>query len=313
VTESAPSFLPDGRTRLLGIVGDPIGHSLSPRLHTAVLRRLGRNFVYVPFPVPEPRLEQFVLNASSFGVAGFNVTTPYKERVACWVRPLDAETERTGMVNTVRCGGVAEGYSTDGAGILSFLRAAGLGGQPFGVLGFGATARSLAARALADGAPLACVVSSRPAETAARLQRWGGSVPVVSWTEPAGLGAEMDPSAAGEAAAEAAGAGRGDRPGAAVRKVGVWVSTLPPDAAPLPAWLGAARGPDTVLCDLNYGPDRTALAEQARAFGWRACDGLGPLCHQGALSLGFWLGEEVPVELFRRALGRSLRSLRPAR
>lgn len=285
---------PDGRTRLLGIVGDPLDHSLSPRLHSEVLRRMDRNLIYVPFPVSRRRLPSFVREAGSFGVLGFNVTTPYKEAVARYVRPADRETRRTGVVNTVSYGeGSAIGQGTDGAGILGFLRTAGLRDEPFGLLGFGATGRSLVWRSFAEEAPLAVLVTRRPEQAAQRCRKWGGGVEVVSWN----------------ALRRGTSAGFQARVG---RLPGLWVSTLPPAAPPPDDFWTVARA-GGILCDLNYGSGRTTVMERARAAGWRATDGLGPLCHQAALALEIWLGVEVPVRLFHQALGRTARSLRPER
>ncbi|MBK8231263.1 MAG: hypothetical protein IPK72_11870 [Candidatus Eisenbacteria bacterium] len=89
--------------------GDPLEHSLSPALHSAVLRRLDRNLLYVPLPVPEARLATFLREAGSMGIVGVNVTTPYKELVARRVTARDLETRRTRMVNTVTFTGARRG------------------------------------------------------------------------------------------------------------------------------------------------------------------------------------------------------------
>ncbi len=276
-------FLPDGRTRLLGIIGDPIEHSLSPALHTSVLRLLDRNLIYVPFPVSEERLGGFLREAPAMGVIGLNVTTPFKQTVVRHVRPSDIETARTGVINTIRFGAEsAEGLCTDGAGILNWLRERRLSRRPFGVLGFGATARSVVHRALAEAQPLAAIVTRRPEETTRALARWSYATRVVGWSDAAS--ARSLPS--------------------------LWISTLPPDAAPEEAFWRALP-PRSVLLDLNYGRGRTGVADAARFHGVRAAGGLGPLCHQAALSLSVWLGSSVPVRLFYEVSGAVPDSLRP--
>jgi shikimate dehydrogenase len=241
--------------------------------------------IYLPFPVSEDRLPAFLALAPRLGVRGLNVTTPYKEAVARLVQPMDEETRQAGMVNTVCFPDPApRGCGTDGAGILDYLRGAGLAGEAYGVLGFGSTARSLAYRGWATGHPPQVVVTRRPAEVRSVLESWGaGTVAVADWS---GLGP------------------------ASPR---LWVSTLRPEVPALPAEFWAAGGNAGVLLDMNYGPDRTTRMAEARTRGWRAADGLGPLCRQAALSLSLWLGEEVPARLFFRALGRTERSLRPER
>jgi shikimate dehydrogenase len=308
-------------------VGRPLEHSLSPTLQTAVLRALDRNLIYLPLPVSEDRLPALLSEASGLGILGFNVTTPYKEAVARLVRPLDEETARTGVVNTVVVGeGGPAGCGTDGAGILRYLQTAGLGDAPYGVLGFGATARSLIHRGWQDGHPPAMIVTRRPDAVRAALASWreawgeGGSrvpgdgrsaagerigpaeriwpterIAVMDWSdlavEPGGVGAKT----------------------ASIPRPGVWVSTLPPEVPALPDRFWACAEPGAVLLDLNYGVGRTVRMEEARVHGWSSADGLGPLCCQAALSLSLWLGEDVPAGMYVRALGRTERSLRPGR
>lgn len=336
---SRPRWLPDGRTRILGIVGRPLEHSLSPTLQTAVLRALDRNLIYLPLPVSEDRLPALLSEAPGLGILGFNVTTPYKETVARLVRPLDEETARIGMVNTVVITeGGPTGCGTDGAGILGYLRIAGLGGAPYGVIGFGATSRSLTYRGWRDGHPPSVIVTRRPDAAREVLASWGearreanlragvcarsarfGRTGPIKQVEPA----EQTESAEQIEAAEGITVTSWDDLTAATEKGGaevpssrhpdVWVSTLRPDAAALPesfwAWAGAGK----VLLDMNYGVDRTARRDEARVRGWRAADGLGPLCCQAALSLSVWLGTDVPAGIYFRALGRTERSLRPGR
>jgi shikimate dehydrogenase len=327
-------WLPNGRTRILGIVGRPLEHSLSPTIHTAVLRALDRNLIYLPLPVSEDRLPGLLAEAPGLGILGFNVTTPYKETVARLVRPLDEETASTGMVNTVVIaeGGPA-GCGTDGAGILRYLQIAGLGGVPYGVLGFGASARSLTHRGWLDGHAPAVIVTRRPDEVRAVLASWSEAQSVrgmrVAGDErstlperngPPERSGQAERSGPAERIAVTGWDGLGVETGQVGAKVAslprpdVWVSTLRPDIPTLPEQFWAWAGTGTVLLDLNYGFDRTVRMEEARMHGWWSADGLGPLCCQAALSLSLWLGEDVPVGMYVRALGgRTERSLRPGR
>jgi shikimate dehydrogenase len=330
VASPRPSrWLPDGRTRLLGIVGDPLAHSLSPALHTAVLRRLDRNLIYLPFPVTRNRLAGFLRRAPEMGILGLNVTTPYKDLAFRHVAAADAETRRTRMVNTLRCrGGRVVGFGTDGQGIVDWLEDAGLEDEAFGVLGFGATARSLVHRAWWRGRVPACVITRRPDAARRRLQGWASREPEPRRRAPArrSLGAPPPPRKARRARREPRQILRGAAPlvlGWAGLRAGsrlpqhppaprVWISTLPPGVR-LPVAFWRLMDRRSVLLDLNYGAGRTGLAEEARSRSLRAADGLGPLLHQAARSLSFWMAEPVPVELFRWAAGRSRRSLHPTR
>ncbi|MBD3162535.1 MAG: hypothetical protein GF346_09245, partial [Candidatus Eisenbacteria bacterium] len=153
----------DGRTRMLGLLGAPIGHSLSPRIQNHALQRLHENLVYLPFELAEEDLPAFLEIFPRMGGLGLNVTTPYKRRVGLLVRPGEDEVVATGIVNTVRfVGNEAIGHATDGRGLLSWMKANAISIPEGGLvlLGFGATARSIAYNlALHDGAT---VVTRRP-------------------------------------------------------------------------------------------------------------------------------------------------------
>jgi len=298
--------LPSGSTRLFGILGAPLEHSLSPAIHTAVLRSLGIDGIYLPVPIAALQIRSFFDLAPSLGFVGVNVTTPFKEAAFGHVRPHDRETVRTGMVNTVvfgkrsgrsRPGGAGSapadvrGFGTDGAGTLRWLQSYGAAGVTVGILGFGPTARSLVHRLWwKEPKRSVKVVTRRPAIVSGALASWpqsgrgtgrlvGGGPTVSGWDDlPEG--------------------------------VDIWVSTLPP-GTPLPEvfW---ARAKGSRLLDMNYGNARSDLLAEARQRGIPSADGLGPLLEQAALSLSFWLHEDIDPDRFRRALGVPARRLGPA-
>ncbi|MEZ4651290.1 MAG: hypothetical protein R3E97_21365 [Candidatus Eisenbacteria bacterium] len=186
----------------------------------------------------------------------------------------------------------AEG--TDGRGILGWLDDHGLGEEPFGVLGFGATARSLVHAAWQGGRPPAVVVTSRRGPVKRRLTGWGAE---------SGRGRLVG------AAPEVCAAERiGESRMCAARVPKVWISTWPPGALPPAEFWARLEGMNVVL-DLNYGDGRTTMADAARREGHRAADGLGPLLQQAARSLSVWLERPVEPELFRLAAGAPKRRL----
>lgn len=304
------AHLPNGRTRLLGIVGHPLAHSLSPEVHTAVLRRLERNLLYVPFEVSPDRLSSFLRRAGEWGIRGLNVTTPYKDRAFSVAHPVDDETRRTRMVNTlsygpvdgaIQEGGGPHGEGTDGRGILAWLGSLGLSGTPLVVLGFGATARSLVHRALQDDWTVAAIVSRQPEGARSALRAWRRDA------------ARADRSPLPSATPAVHGWNEIVRIGAAVRvredlaRPVVVISTLPPDAT-VPVRLVRALGSESVWIDMNYGPRARLAPKLSREGRWHA-DGLGPLLHQAAASLARWLDRPVEVRLFREAAGVPQRRL----
>jgi shikimate dehydrogenase len=271
----------DGHTRFLGLVGKPIGHTLSPRIQNHAIAKVGENLVYLPFEVEPGDLAGFLALFPRIGGAGLNVTTPYKADVAKQVRAGDSEVVLTGVVNTVvyREGRMI-GYATDGRGFAAWMKRARLrpGAGGVALLGFGATSRSLA-YCLGQAYPLT-IVTQRPQEVDAVLQTWyargwsGLPSRVIAWGDPV--------------------------PPQPLFVVG----SLPSEVGrslEVATWLGAVDPASTVV-DLNYGTGRTPLADQARDRGLTAHDGVGLLVHQAALSLSLWLEHEVAPQLLEDAL-----------
>jgi shikimate dehydrogenase len=271
----------DGGTRLLGVLGRGIRHSLSPRIQNHALGRLGENLVYLPFDLDEQDLAEFLRLFPRLGGVGLNVTTPYKVAAAAYASPGDEEVALTGVANTLSFHDAQPiAHATDGLGFRSWMTAVGVAPAPGGVLllGFGSAARSIAFR-LGPGHPLT-VVSRKPLAVESLLGNWGAR----GWP---GL-----PSHA---------IGWEDGPPSEPMLV---IGSLPAEAGrtrTLAAYLGGLD-PTGVLVDLNYGPGRTSLRDQARDRGMAAFDGLGLLVHQAALSLGIWLGHPVPPALLMEAL-----------
>lgn len=271
----------DGRTRLTGLVGSGIAHTLSPRIQNVALSRLGENAVYVPFDIAEEDLADLIRLFPRIGGIGLNVTTPHKVAAGRLVRSGETEVLHTGIVNTIAWrDGQAVGFSTDGRGFRSWMEIQrfrpGQGGIAF--LGFGAAARSLT-YVLAQEFP-ATIVSRSPDEAAAVIESWyakgwpGLPTRTRSWSDPP--------------------------PAHAVLAIG----GLPADFARSREVAGylAQIDPAGIVVDLNYGHGRTPLRDQARDRGLTTFDGLGLLVHQAALSLSIWLGRTIPPSLLEEGL-----------
>ncbi len=263
---------PSARSTVVGVIGDPIRHSLSPLLHNAAFDAMGLDWVSVAFEVGAADTAAALHGARALGLVGLSVTTPHKDGAAREVDERTPLAERLGSVNCVSVRrGRLFGDSTDGAGFLAALER-GSGFDPRDrrclVIGAGGAARAVVA-ALADaGADEVAVLNrGRPgAASAAALAGEAGRV-----AQPADLsGAEL--------VVHATPVGLGD-PGALHPLV---------DATLL--------GPGQTVVDLVYHPGRSALLVAAAAAGASVANGLGMLVHQAALSLEQWTGRPVPVE-----------------
>lgn len=158
--------IPNGTTRILAIIGHPVGHSLSPLLQNTALDACNLNYVYVPFDVHPDELGSAVAGLRSLGVEGFNVTIPHKTAVIKYLDQLDESAELAGAVNVVHnTGGKLVGYNTDGAGLLKSL-AEELGFIPGSgriiIIGAGGAARGAVAALCRAGASEIVIVNRSP-------------------------------------------------------------------------------------------------------------------------------------------------------
>ncbi|MGF1465847.1 MAG: shikimate dehydrogenase [Sandaracinaceae bacterium] len=276
-----------GRTRLYGVLGWPVAHSRSPRIHTAALAALGEDAAYLPLPVRPGSLEAALAGLLAVGADGLNVTLPHKEAALALVDEATPGAHAVGAVNTLsREGGRWVGSNTDGPGLLRALRREG--GDPARrrvlVRGAGGAARAAVAALGRAGVASLAVAARRPPE-AERLADGLGlavDVPVDAFGFDA-LRAAAD-GVALLVPATSATLGGGPEAEAFARSI------------PL-----EALSPRAAVVDLVYAPRRTALLRRAEARGIRAVDGLGMLVEQAALALEGWLGRPAPVAVMRVA------------
>jgi len=287
----------DGRTQLVGLIGWPVGHSLSPAMHNAAFDALGMNWRYVALPVAPGTVAEAVRGLAALGFRGANVTVPHKMDV---LKALDRSSDDAcalGAVNTVCVEDedgepVLVGHNTDHEGLIDALSVAGFdpAGEAAVVVGAGGVARATVHGLLRAGANRVTVLA-RSVDRAERLVRdfddgrlLAGQLTDEALVEVAGRGALL---------IHATPVGMG-----ANAERSIW-----PDGVPYPR--------ETVAYDLVYTPRRTKLLRQASASGALCLGGLGMLVAQGARSFELWTGRNAPVDVMKcaceEALGRAER------
>ena len=287
-----------GATRIVGVFGWPVRHTLSPPMHQAAFDALGLDWVYVPFAVRPERLAQAVGALGALGLAGVNVTIPHKEAVVGLADEVEPEARAIGAVNTLTVldDGRLHGMNTDADGFLESLRLDG-GIEPRGLtaalVGTGGAGRALAF-ALARGGVERLAMINRTVEKAERLaadlRAYGARCAV----EVVARGSAEERRTLAHSALLVNATSLGLRPG----------DPLPADPTPLPE---AAAVFDTV-----YTPLETPLLKAAQARGLRTIPGLGMLARQGARSFERWTGQRPDVALMIGVLKRELEGRRPA-
>jgi shikimate dehydrogenase len=276
---------PRGGTRVAGVIGDPVEHSLSPVLHNAAFAELGIDWIYVAFRVAAGQAAAAVEAMRTLDLAGLSVTMPHKADVARAVDRLAPVAAELGVVNTVcwsSSGMDSElvGESTDGAGFLDSLRG-DEGFDPAGracvVLGSGGAARSVAQSLAAAGAA-EVTVAGRSAEGAERCAALAGAA-----------GRPL-PVRGSKAASLANAIGSAD----------LVVNATPVGMlsdAQLPFGLdGDWLKPSHFVADLIYAPATTPLLAAARRAGAQCCNGIGMLIHQAGRQVELWTGRPAPLE-----------------
>lgn len=265
-----------GHTKVVGVIGSPVRHSLSPTIHNAAFEALQLDWVFTAFEVAPGRGDAAVEAMRTLGLEGLNVTMPHKAAVARTVDRLTPLAEALGAVNCVfRDGETLVGDNTDGAGFVAALReevAVDPAGLRCVVVGAGGAGRAVA-QALGHAGAAEVVIINRspePAQLAAVLAGGHGRV---------GTAADIP---AGELVVNATPLGM-------VTARDIHSSRLPVDATLL------HNG--QVVADLIYHPATTPLLEAARAAGAVAVNGVGMLVHQAALAFERWTGSAAPTQV----------------
>lgn len=266
----------DATTELVGLIGHPVRHSLSPALMNAAFREMGLDWAFVVCDVPEPGGSDAISGAAALGFRGLSVTMPHKATAATTVDDITPAAAALGAVNCVAIAdGHTTGHNTDGTGFVASMRAeAGrdVAGEVCAVVGAGGAARSII-RALADAQAREVLVLNRTA-TAARSA------------------ADVAPAVARVATvselADAALVVNATSLGMADLSDPSRVLSVPFDVDLL--------APGTLVADIVYHPRQTALLTAAAEKGLGTLGGLGMLVHQAAEALRIWTGEDPPID-----------------
>ncbi len=272
-----------GCTRLVGVIGNPVGHSLSPVMHNSSFAALGMDWVYVPLHTPQDQMEAAVRGLTALGFQGANVTVPYKEKVIPYLDGLSADAAAIGAVNTIVVSSVGQlmGHNTDWRGFLRSLERIDypLEGKRAVVIGVGGAARAVA-YALAD-AKCAVTFLARDPRRGECLAR-----DLAALFPDAKIGL-MPIQYAADVSAD------------------LIVNTTPVGMIPEPdfsPWPDATLPSCELIYDLIYNPKVTMLMKTAMAQGIRVENGMRMLVEQAAAAFELWTSIKAPVEVMADAV-----------
>jgi shikimate dehydrogenase len=279
-----------GKTQLLGVMGYPIKHSLSPVMHNAAINHLGLDYAYVPLAIEPQNLEQAVLGLRAIDWQGFNVTIPHKQAIMAHLTEISPIAQAVGAVNTVwRTAAGWGGGNTDITGFLAPLQQLG---WPWPnavaiVLGCGGAARAVVA-ALRELNCGEIWIVGRDVEKLAEFQAsWQNSplpvnLQISHWEKMEMLLAHAD---------------------LVVNCTPIGMTSQQGDS-PLSIDQIQKLPINAIVYDLIYHPRPTQFLKMASEHGCMAIDGLEMLIYQGAAALEIWSGQEAPVDVMRQAILR---------
>ena len=293
----------DGKTRILGVIGDPIEHTFSPAMHNAGLNELGLNYIYLPFHVKEDRLGECIQGAKAMGIKGLNVTIPHKTNVIKHLDDIDSVASMIGAVNTIQfnfdennessnqnneTSVTTKGFNTDGYGCVRAIKEkTSINNKKVTITGAGGAARAVAFQIASSGIDELSILNRNvsKAESLANdlrsnLGKAGIDIAVNS-CEIENLKRELDSS-------------------------DIFIDTTPigmyPNVDDKPIASADMLHEELVVNDIVYTPMETSLIKEALKANAKVVYGYKMLLYQGIRSFEIWLGRDAPVDVMEKAL-----------
>ncbi|WP_297983024.1 shikimate dehydrogenase [uncultured Methanobrevibacter sp.] len=283
----------DGKTNILGVIGDPIEHTFSPAMQNAGLNALALNYIYLPFHVLPQNLENAISGAKALGIKGLNVTIPHKQEVINFLDDIDSIAKMIGAVNTIDFSYddgsvIAKGYNTDAYGAVRAIEEkTSLNDKKVTITGAGGASRAVAFQ-IANSGIMELSILNRNYNKAKNLaddlknnlKEFDIDI-IINAYELDELKREISES-------------------------DVLVDTSPlgmyPNINQKPIASSDMLHEDLVVNDIVYTPMETSLIKEAKKAGCEVVYGYKMLLYQGVRSLEIWLGREAPVEEMEKAL-----------
>ncbi len=266
-------------TSLAAVIGDPVSHSLSPRLHNAAFAALGLDWTYVACPVPKGHGAEAIEDMRTLGLKGLSVTMPLKAEAALAVDTLSDTAQKLGVINCVRVEGERLiGENTDGVGFLDSVKSQmgiEVDGLRVVILGAGGAARSIALT-LAENGAIVGICNRTEALALELVETVGNASSVVDQK--------------------------------AIKRAELIVNATPLGMNandPLPFDMNLLEDGQRVI-DLIYKPTKTALLQEAETRGLETLNGLGMLLYQAAEQFRLWTGEEPPIKAMAESVGMGI-------
>lgn len=293
----------DGKTKILGVIGDPIEHTFSPAMHNAGLDALNLNYIYLPFHVKEDRLKECIEGAKAIGIEGLNVTIPHKTKIMKHLDEIDQVAEMIGAVNTIQFNYnqdnesdnqnnesviTTKGFNTDGYGCVRAIEEkTSIKDKKVTITGAGGAARAVAFQIANSGISELSILNrnlskaqSLSNDLKTNLNSIGIDININSY-DLDNLKRELSES-------------------------DIFIDTTPigmyPNVDDKPIASADMLHEDLLVNDIVYTPMETSLLKEAKLANATVVPGYKMLLYQGIRAFEIWLGREAPVDVMEKAL-----------
>lgn len=274
-----------GKTRVYGVIGDPIEHSLSPVIHNAAFAALGLESVFLAFRVKPAEIGNAMSGMRALGIHGLNVTMPHKTAVIPHLDGVDKTARFLNAVNTIHNkNGKLWGFNTDGVGALKALRENGVDpkGKKVLLLGAGGASRAIAYTIAHEADEL--VILNRTVKPARDLARQ------LRQLLPKKISAEaLSPEAIEDNLMDSE---------VLINATSIGMKPNVNETPVNPKWLRT----NLAVMDIVYNPLETKLAKIAKEAGAKVVSGVEMLIYQGAASFEIWTGKSAPIQVMRKTV-----------
>lgn len=279
-----------GKTKVVGVIGHPIEHSMSPPMHNNAYKQLGMDYVYVAFHVMPENIEKLIDSCKALDIKGLNVTIPHKTAVIEYLDEIDPTAEKIGAVNTIQFkDGIAKGFNTDGLGaVKSLQKYTALEGKNVLIIGAGGASRAISFTLLNENIT-SLVIANRSRDNACNLIeniKKHTNFEGISYIDINDTSEIMD-------------------------DVDIIINTTPIGMYPndnVDAPIKTDRINERhVVMDIIYNPLETVFLRQSRLNGAKTINGTSMLINQGLVSFEIFTGREASYESFEEALLKQLK------
>ncbi len=293
----------DGKTQVLGVIGDPIEHTFSPAMHNAGLNELGLNYIYLPFHVKEDMLGECIQGAKAMGIKGLNVTIPHKSNVIKHLDDIDSVASMIGAVNTIQFiydednessnqdNGInvrTKGFNTDGYGCVRAIEEkTSIKDKKVSITGAGGAARAVAFQIANSGIDELSILN----RNLSKAQSLANDLKIN--LESIGIDISINAYDLEELKRE-------------LSDSDIFIDTTPigmyPNVDDKPVASADMLHEDLLVNDIVYTPMKTSLIREAELANAEVVYGYKMLLYQGIRSFEIWLGREAPVDVMEKAL-----------